>query len=80
MLRTGAVFVQHFIVQLGTVALVLCELVLGIRLVQHLRHVVVTAHLGQDGRRRDGRGLAVAAHDTPVRCGDGCVPCPDCRR
>ena len=71
MLRAGAVGVQHLIVQSGAVALVSGELVLGIRLVQHLRYVAVAADLGQNGRRRDGRGLAVPTHDAAVRRSNG---------
>ena len=71
MLRAGAVLVQHGIVQLGAVALVLGEVILGVLLVQHLRHIPVPGDLGQDGRRRNGYAASVAADDRLVGEGNG---------
>ena len=62
----GPYCIQHLIVELGAVALVLCKLVLGILCVQLRGHVPVPADLGQNGRRRDGGALAVAADDQPM--------------
>jgi len=70
-LRTGAVFIQHSVVQLCAIAFMLGKLVLGVFPVQCVGHVAVTADLGQNGRRRDRSGVAVAAYDTAVGRGDG---------
>ena len=69
--RAGAVLVQHFIVELRPVALVFCELILGVFPVQHVGHIPVPADLGQDGGRRDGGALPVPAHQAHVGRVDG---------
>ena len=74
MLRAGAVLVQHGIVQLGAVALVLGEVILGVLLVQHLRHIPVPGDLGQDGRCCNGDAAPVAAYHRLMGEVDGGAP------
>ena len=54
--------------ELGRVALVLCQLVLRVLPVQ-FQHVTVTADLGQDGCCRDGRTVGIALDDGFFRLG-----------
>ena len=49
MFRAWAELIQHFVMQLCTVALVPCKLILRVLLIQHVDDIAVTADLGQDG-------------------------------
>ena len=71
MFRAWAELIQHFVMQLCTVALVPCKLILRVLLIQHVDDIAVTADLGQDGGGGDGGGVRVTAHDTAVGRGDG---------
>ena len=48
--------------ELGAVALVPLEMILGI-LLRHLQHIPVTSDLGKDRRSRDVRAFCVALYD-----------------